>query len=288
MTKESQVKSKQTEQKPQPQRTEQIPAAKQSEASGLLLSSTIAAGDGLVESQAAMLRRMDKAHQQNAFVQIGKLQGNRHVQRLVVAMHQKQIKEDGSESHKGALNATQQPVVASAAQNKDAVYVSAEQEMMIDQCQQNPTEAQSMHKSNQAAAGVVQRDEERPTFEFFNLSDVIAAKGNMQRRLDDMSEYAMIAMRVGDTIRNKLLAYSATYRLAYADYAQAIRSARQEAQNQNMWLGICVGIGMNVAAAFILPSTAAGWFALTASEAATALASGAGQAVAGATLRNED
>lgn len=145
------------------------------------------------------------------------------------------------------------------------------------------------HVVQQDSSSLVQRKPENNSqvdFEFFNLSGVITSKNNMQRRLDNLFEYQAIALRVGDTVRRKLLAYSDTYRQAYADYAQAIRSARQEAQDQNMVLSIVIGVAMNVTAAFILPSTAAGWFALTAAEAATALVSGAAQATVGAGLSN--
>jgi hypothetical protein len=48
-----------------------------------------------------------------------------------------------------------------------------------------------------------------------------------------------------------------------------------------MWLGVAAGVAIGVTAAFVLPATAAGWFTLTASDAAIALASGAGQGAAG-------
>jgi hypothetical protein len=106
----------------------------------------------------------------------------------------------------------------------------------------------------------------------------------MERRLNDLADYAQIGIRAGDVARSRLLAYSEKYRLAYQDYAAAVRGARAEAQNQNMWLGIIIGTACSVTAAFILPSTAAGWFALTAAETATALTSGAVQATVGAGL----
>jgi hypothetical protein len=130
--------------------------------------------------------------------------------------------------------------------------------------------------------------QERPTAEFFNLSDVINARANMELRFQRASLYSSGGLRAGDTVREKLLALSSQYRNAYGTYARVIGSARAEAQNQEFWMNICIGIGagvlMSLGAAFILPSTAAAAFTLTASEAAVAAASGLGQAVAGAAL----
>jgi hypothetical protein len=62
-----------------------------------------------------------------------------------------------------------------------------------------------------------------------------------------------------------------------------LNSAQQEAQNQQQWTDIVVGVlcgtAAGLAAAFILPSTLAGWFSLTLAEAGTAAASSAGQGV---------
>jgi hypothetical protein len=145
-------------------------------------------------------------------------------------------------------------------------------------------QGQAALQSGTTAPGIVQRDESYRTFEFYNLSGVLEAKAQMQRRLDNMFEYATIAVRVGDALKSKLLNYSEKYSRAYADYASAIRKGRQEAQDENMYLGICLAVALNVTAAFILPATAAGWFVLTAAEAATALASGAAQVGAGIAL----
>lgn len=141
-----------------------------------------------------------------------------------------------------------------------------------------------------SAGKTVQRNNERdtqqeqPTFEFFNLSGVLESKGNMNRRAHELASLVQIGISVGDLARNRLLAYSNKYRLAYQDYAAAIRGARVAAQDQNLYLSVVIGTACSVAAAFILPSTAAGWFALTASELATGLASGVGQATVGAGL----
>ncbi len=127
---------------------------------------------------------------------------------------------------------------------------------------------------------------EVPTLEFFNYEGVNSARVSFDRRFLQIMAYSMGSQRAGDAVRLKLLAFSGQYGNAYQRYEQVIRAARAEAQNQERWIAICVGIGtgvlMNVGAAFILPSSAAGWFALTAEELATAAASGLGQAVVGA------
>lgn len=125
---------------------------------------------------------------------------------------------------------------------------------------------------------------DKPTFEFFNLAGVLASKSAIAGRTDALIAYAKTARETGDTVRSKIKASSLEYQIAYNNYANAIRGARQEAGNQNLYLGIAIGVAVNIAAAFVLPATAAGWFALTAAEGATALASGAVQAGVGAAL----
>lgn len=237
MAKESQNKAAEPAVQRQPKPDEAISAEPEGLLAGVLPNSQMAGGEP-VEAQVKMLRRAGPVQRQTMLTQIGRRQGNGHVQRLVGVLRQ----PEGGE-----------PVV----QAKEA-----------------------------GPAATIQRqdEQERPTFEFFNLSGVLEAKGNMDRRLNDMTDFAQMGVRAGDVARAKLLAFSEKYRLAYQDYAAAVRGARAEAQNQNLWLGIVIGTACSVAAAFVLPSTAAGWFALTAAEAATAVASGAAQATVGAGL----
>jgi hypothetical protein len=72
--------------------------------------------------------------------------------------------------------------------------------------------------------------------------------------------------------------------MAYSNYSRVIGAGRAEAQNQTLWRGIFLGIGTGVlaglAAAYIAPSTAAGWFALTLADAGTAAGSSFLQALA--------
>jgi hypothetical protein len=100
------------------------------------------------------------------------------------------------------------------------------------------------------------------------------------------SNYSIGARLIGDAVRRKFLGEAAKYGMAYDSYSHYIRAAREEAQNQNMWIGIitgvAAGIGLGLLAAFALPSTAAGAFAITLNEALVAGASAAGQAGMGA------
>jgi hypothetical protein len=126
------------------------------------------------------------------------------------------------------------------------------------------------------------------THDFFGLSDVQAIRARMQMRFLRAQNYALEGVRTGDAVRSSLLRLSSQYSRAWERYSRVIGAGRAEARNQQDWTNICVGIGvgilLGVAAAFLLPSTAAGAFALTLNEAAVAGASAAGQATGGAIL----
>jgi hypothetical protein len=77
------------------------------------------------------------------------------------------------------------------------------------------------------------------TPEFFNLQGVLEVKGRMERRLDNLAEFASIAMRTGDTTRSKTLIYSEKYKNAYEEHARAVRAAKLEANNQNTLIASC-------------------------------------------------
>jgi len=132
------------------------------------------------------------------------------------------------------------------------------------------------------------RGKEGLTAEFFNLSGVETVRANMEARFHQASSYSSAGLRAGDTVKSKLLALSQQYGNAYGNYERVIRAAREEAQNQERWINICVGLGAGVllglGAAFVLPSTAAGAFAITANEAAIAATSSLAQAGAGVLL----
>jgi len=87
-----------------------------------------------------------------------------------------------------------------------------------------------------------------------------------------------------DLVSSKLQSFSTNYDSAYSRYAAVIGAGRAEAQNQTLWRGLFLGIGTGVlagvAAAYIAPSTAAGWFALTLADAGTAAGSSFLQATA--------
>ncbi len=146
--------------------------------------------------------------------------------------------------------------------------------------------------SPQRAEPTVRRDDgddaEEVTHEYFGLSDVQAIRGRMQTRFLRAQNYAQEGVRTGDAVRSSLLRLSTQYSRAWDRYSRVVGAARAEAQNQQDWMNICVGIGvgvlLGVGAAFLLPSTAAGAFAITLNEAAIAGASAAGQAVGGAVL----
>ncbi|HNP52155.1 MAG TPA: DUF4157 domain-containing protein, partial [Nitrosomonas nitrosa] len=138
-------------------------------------------------------------------------------------------------------------------------------------------------------AGQIQRDDnvdDGLTGEFFNLSGVEDVRANMETRFLKSAAYASLGLQTGDRVKSKLLSLSNQYESAYDNYASVITAAREEAQNQEQWINIGVGIGAGVllglGAAFVFPTSAAGWMAISAGEAIGAAGSAAGQAAAGA------
>jgi len=131
-----------------------------------------------------------------------------------------------------------------------------------------------------------QNGDEGLTGEFFNLSGVETVRANMEIRFLKSAAYASLGLQTGDRVRSKLLSLSRQYESAYENYASVIRAAREEAQNQQQWINIGVGIGAGVllglGAAFVFPTSAAGWIAISAGEVIGAVGSAAGQAAAGA------
>ncbi|MEH2218640.1 MAG: DUF4157 domain-containing protein [Nostoc sp.] len=91
-----------------------------------------------------------------------------------------------------------------------------------------------------------------------------------------------------DLISTKLRIFSLNYDMAYSNYSRVIGQGRAEAQNQTLWRGIFLGIGTGIlaglAAAYIAPSTAAGWLALTLADGLTAAGSSFLQATASSAI----
>ncbi len=94
---------------------------------------------------------------------------------------------------------------------------------------------------------------------------------------DLASTYVDLSVANTDLISTKLRIFSLNYDMAYSNYSRVIGQGRAEAQNQTLWRGIFLGIGTGVlaglAAAYIAPSTAAGWCALTLADGLTAAGS---------------
>ena len=116
-----------------------------------------------------------------------------------------------------------------------------------------------------------------------NIATLTTLRANADRRFQLATDYAKGTMAVGDTVKTKLTVLSNTYTTGYNVFRDTLNKAQQQAQNQQTWTDIAVGVVCGAAAgllaAFVLPSTAAGWFSLTMAEAGTAALSSAGQGV---------
>lgn len=134
----------------------------------------------------------------------------------------------------------------------------------------------------------VYRQSHPPASQAANLAKLSTLRANAENRFNLANSYAQESLAVGDLTREKLSAIGGTYKQAYETFRGVLNRAQQEAQNQQRWtdiiIGVVCGTAAGLAAAFVLPSTAAGWFSLTMAEAGTAAASSAGQGVLSATL----
>jgi hypothetical protein len=119
-----------------------------------------------------------------------------------------------------------------------------------------------------------------------NIAQLNTFKSNANTRFQLTNDFGTKSLEVGDLTRNKLSQISAIYQQAYTNFRTVLNRAQQEAQNQQDWTNIIVGVAMGVAAGLIaawaLPASASAAFVLTLEEAAIAAASSAGQAVGGA------
>jgi hypothetical protein len=129
---------------------------------------------------------------------------------------------------------------------------------------------------------VVQRAPGRPD-QTANIAKLTELRANADRRFQLATDYSKGTMEVGDGVKSKLTILSNTYSTAYDTFRGVLNKAEQEAQNQQTWTDVIVGVAAGAVAgllaAFVLPSTAAGWFSLTVAEAGTAALSSAGQGV---------
>lgn len=132
------------------------------------------------------------------------------------------------------------------------------------------------------ALGVVQRAPTKSD-QTANIATLTTLRTNADRRFGLATDYANRTMTVGDTVKTKLTVLSNTYATGYGVFRGTLDKAQQQAQNQQMWTDVAVGVVCGAAAgllaAFVLPSTAAGWLSLTMAEAGTAALSSAGQGV---------
>jgi len=127
---------------------------------------------------------------------------------------------------------------------------------------------------------LVQRTPGRPD-QSANITKLTELRAKADTRFTFATDYWTGAKETGDAVKGKLSVLSNTYAQAYQTFRGVLDTAQQQAQNQQTWtdviIGVAAGVTAGLLAAFVLPSTAAGWFSLTPAEAGTAAASSAGQ-----------
>lgn len=138
--------------------------------------------------------------------------------------------------------------------------------------------------------GALQRAPKKPkrADQAANLSKLSTFKSNADTRFKLTNDFSTKSLEVGDTTRDKLVALSDIYKQAYGNFRGVLDKAEQEAQNQQDWTNIIVGVACGVAAgllaAWALPASASLAFELTAQEALIAATSSAVQGGVGAGL----
>jgi len=146
-----------------------------------------------------------------------------------------------------------------------------------------PPDILASRQAANSTAATLQR-QKKGASQAANIAKITALRTKVESRFDLVNTYAQDSLAVGDLTRDKLSAISTVYTEAYNTFRGVLNRAQQEAQNQQRWTDVVVGVicgtAAGLAAAFVLPSTAAGWFSLTLAEAGTAAASSAGQGIA--------
>lgn len=152
---------------------------------------------------------------------------------------------------------------------------------------ENAIQGQRSARTRTADVGLIQRAPKRPlSNQTANLARLATLRSNADTRYKLTNDFAVKSQEVGDLTRDKLGQISTTYREAYNNFRAVLNRAQQEAQNQQDWTNIIVGVVMGVAAgllaAWALPASASAAFTLTLEEAAIAGVSSGVQGAAGA------
>jgi hypothetical protein len=112
------------------------------------------------------------------------------------------------------------------------------------------------------------------------------AKLQVEGHLTLLNDIAAKALAVRDIAREKPSAISQIYQVftaACKTFRGVLNDAALEAQNQQRWtdlvVGVICGTAAGLLAAFVMPSTAAGWFSLTSAKVGTAASLSTGQEV---------
>lgn len=185
-------------------------------------------------------------------------------------------------------NTAMQPQMTTEEQTQDEEVQTKPLNVYFGQ-RKSPGNNQLTHVVQQKS-GVLQRAPKNPVVT--ELSTKLPLTEANARLIDAChnlgSIYVDLSVVNTDLISTKLRIFSINYDMAYSNYSRVIGQGRAEAQNQTLWRGIFLGIGTGVlaglAAAYIAPSTAGAWFALTLADAGTAAGSSFLQAAASSTI----
>jgi hypothetical protein len=105
---------------------------------------------------------------------------------------------------------------------------------------------------------------------------------------DLINEYSKSCADIGGSVREDLAVQASQYGVAYRQFSSVVGAGRAEAQNQEFWtniaLGIPIGVGVGLYAAWALPTEAAGWGTVALGELAGIIGSSAGQSLTGGLL----
>jgi hypothetical protein len=236
-------------------------------------------------------RRFLTVQRQVMTTQIGRVGGNQYLQRVMAQMKGDGQKEAIAEPSSDKKQEPNTSGVAQMAQDLEAQPFTPEGDVYVGEEKSSGNNEVIVPNKRQKTNGVVpgemlQRKPNKKTAKELSAKlPLVQANARLVDTYYSLADnYINLSVVNTDMISTKLQIFAINYDMAYTKYANVIGQGRAEAQNQTLWRGIFLGIGTGVlaglAAAYIAPSTAAGWFALTLADAGAAAGSSFLQATA--------